>query len=63
MFAATGCAVVVISATGLLAIELAHPHEDVTDALSIVWDVTALLLGVVAGYLLARHGPGGNGRE
>lgn len=59
IFATTACAVLFATVVGLLTIELAHPDEDVTAGLSAVWDVTALLLGAVAGYLYGRRN--GNG--
>lgn len=61
IFAATGCAVLILTVGGLLTIELAHPEVDTTAGLSAAWDVTALMFGAVAGYVLARRNGNGKG--
>jgi hypothetical protein len=55
VFAVTIAAVVVSAVVGLLAIELVHPETDTYNALNAVWNVAALMLGAVVGYLFGRR--------
>jgi hypothetical protein len=57
----TACAVILITTTGLLTIELVHPEVDTTAGLSTVWEATALILGGVVGYVVARRNGGSGG--
>lgn len=58
VFAVTAGAVVWTALAGLLAIELINPRTDTGPGISVVWNVAALMLGAVAGYLIARRSNG-----
>ena len=50
--------VVWTSIAGLLVIEMLHPDTETWDALGIVWNVAALMLGVVFGFIVGRKNGG-----
>jgi hypothetical protein len=55
VLAVTVCAIVWTTVIGFFLIELVHPAADTTAGLLAAWDVAALMLGAVAGYLLGRR--------